>query len=232
MFLKYNFYLHALFFVMIVIIALEVNKMSIGEKIKKLRLQKGIKQEELAKKLNISRQSISHYETGRAIPSIDVLKLLADYFGVTVDYFLTDKPGQSEVEFVDVEFKTVPLYSAPVSAGNGAFPDDIYVIGEVTAISKDVDFAVRVVGDSMQPVAPDGSVLFVKKQPHAFNGDMIVCTYDGWIYVKWYIKEDNKVMLLSENPVYLPIIVEPDDRFIIHGVVKEIMSKPPKKVLK
>jgi repressor LexA len=206
--------------------------MNVGEKIKILRQQKGISQARLAKDLNVAQQTISHYETGRVEPSLEMLKTLADYFGVSLDYFFSDHPGQSEVEFVDVEFKTVPLYSAPVSAGNGAFPDDIYVIGEVTAISKDVDFAVRVVGDSMQPVAPDGSVLFVKKQPHAFNGDMIVCTYDGWIYVKWYIKEDNKVMLLSENPVYLPIIVEPDDRFIIHGVVKEIMSKPPKKVLK
>lgn len=232
MFLKYNFYLHALFFVMIVIIALEVNKMSIGEKIKKLRLQKGIKQEELAKKLNISRQSISHYETGRAIPSIDVLKLLADYFGVTVDYFLTDKPGQSEVEFVDVKFKNVPLYSAPVSAGNGAFPDAIFVIGEVRAISDNIDFAVKVVGDSMEPVAPEGSILFVKKQNHAFNGDMIVCTYDGWVYVKWFIKDDDKIMLLSENPTYRPIIVEPDDRFIVHGIVKEIMIQTPKKVVK
>ncbi|WP_184618662.1 LexA family protein [Thermosipho japonicus] len=206
--------------------------MDVGEKIKILRQQKGISQARLAKDLNVAQQTISHYETGRVEPSLEMLKTLADYFGVSLDYFFSERPGQSEVEFVDVEFKTVPLYSAPVSAGNGAFPDDIYVIGEVTAISKDVDFAVRVVGDSMQPVAPDGSVLFVKKQPHAFNGDMIVCTYDGWIYVKWYIKEDDKVMLLSENPVYLPIIVEPDDRFIIHGVVKEIMSKPPKKVLK
>ncbi|EKF49502.1 putative prophage repressor [Thermosipho africanus H17ap60334] len=206
--------------------------MNIGEKIKFLRLQKGLTQEQLGKVINVGQRTISAYESGKATPSVEVLKALADFFEVPIDYFFSDHPGQSEVEFVDVEFKTVPLYSAPVSAGNGAFPDDIYVIGEVTAISKDVDFAVRVVGDSMQPVAPDGSVLFVKKQPHAFNGDMIVCTYDGWIYVKWYIKEDNKVMLLSENPVYLPIIVEPDDRFIIHGVVKEIMSKPPKKVLK
>ncbi|WP_126992222.1 LexA family protein [Thermosipho globiformans] len=206
--------------------------MNIGEKIKLLRQQKGLKQEELAKVLNISRKSISHYETGRVLPPIDILKAIADYFGVSVDYFFSEHSGKNEVEFVDVDFKTVPLYSAPASAGNGAFPDEIYVIGEVKAISKDVDFAVRVVGDSMEPVAPDGSVLFVKKQPHAFNGDMIVCTYDGWIYVKWYVKEDDKVMLLSENPVYRPIIVEPDDRFIIHGVVKEIMSKPPKKVLK
>ena len=206
--------------------------MTIGEKIKFLRQQKNITQVQLAKDLNLSQQAISHYETGRAIPSIDVLKVLADYFGVTVDYFLTDKPGQSEVDFVDVKFKTVPLYSAPVSAGNGVFPDEVYIVGEVKAISDNVDYAVKVVGDSMEPVAPKGSILFVKKQEFAFNGDMIVCTYDGWVYVKWYIKKDDKIMLLSENQSYSPIIVEPDDRFIIHGVVKDIMIQSPKKVVK
>ena len=206
--------------------------MTIGEKIKFLRQQKGVTQVQLAKDLNISQQAISHYENGRAIPSIDVLKLLADYFGVTVDYFLSDKPGQSEVEFVDVKFKTVPLYSAPVSAGNGVFPDEVFIIGEVRAISDNVDFAVKVVGDSMEPVAPEGSILFVKKQNYAFNGDMIVCTYDGWVYVKWFIKKDDKIMLLSENQSYSPIVVEPDDRFIVHGIVKEIMIQTPKKIVK
>ena len=162
--------------------------MNIGKKIKQLRTLKGIKQEELAKAINVSQKTISHYETGRVIPPVDVLKSLADYFGVTVDYFLTDKPGQPEVDFVDVKFKTVPLYSAPVSAGNGVFPDEVYIVGEVKAISDNVDYAVKVVGDSMEPVAPEGSILFVKKQNYAFNGDMIVCTYDGWVYVKWYIK--------------------------------------------
>ena len=39
-------------------------------------------------------------------------------------------------------------------------------------------------------------------------------------------------MLLSENQSYSPIIVEPDDRFIIHGVVKDIMIQSPKKIVK
>ena len=206
--------------------------MGIGEKIKFLRQQRGVKQEELAKAINVSRKSISHYETNRVIPPLEIIKAIADYFGVTVDYFLSDKPGQSEVEFVDVKFKTVPLYSAPVSAGNGVFPDEVFIIGEVRAISDNVDFAVKVVGDSMEPVAPEGSILFVKKQNYAFNGDMIVCTYDGWVYVKWFIKDDDKIMLLSENPTYRPIVVEPDDRFIVHGIVKEIMIQTPKKIVK
>ncbi|ABR31326.1 repressor [Thermosipho melanesiensis] len=206
--------------------------MNIGEKIKFLRLQKGLTQEQLGNIINVGQRTISAYESGKATPSVEVLKSLADYFDVAVDYFLSDKPGQTEVEFVDIKFKKVPLYSAPVSAGNGAFPNDIYVLGEINAINHDVDFAVKVVGNSMEPIAPDGSVLFVKKQNYAFNGDMIVCTYDGWIYVKWYVKQNDKILLLSENPTYTPIVVEPKDRFIIHGVVQEVMLQKPKKVVK
>ena len=61
---------------------------------------------------------------------------------------------------------------------------------------------------------------------------MIICIYDGWVYVKWYIKRDNKIILLSENPIYSPIIVEPDNRFIIHGVVQDVMLQKPKKIVK
>jgi len=42
----------------------------IGEKIKLLRVEKGIKQEELAKALHVSQKAISHYETGRVTPPL------------------------------------------------------------------------------------------------------------------------------------------------------------------
>ena len=144
--------------------------MKIGEKIRFLRIQEGLTQEELGKIINIGQRTISAYESGKATPSVEVLKALADCFNVTVDYFLSDKPGKSEIEFIAVKFKTVPLYSAPVSAGNGIFPNEIYVIGEVKAISDNVDYAVKVVGDSMEPVAPEGAILFVKKQGTLLTG--------------------------------------------------------------
>ena len=45
---------------------------------------------ELAEKLNVSRQAISRWEVGAAVPSTDNLKVLGDLYGVSVDYLLDD----------------------------------------------------------------------------------------------------------------------------------------------
>ena len=50
-----------------------------------LRKLNHLSQEELAEKLNISRQTLSKYETGESIPDIEKCKAIADTFGVTLD---------------------------------------------------------------------------------------------------------------------------------------------------
>ncbi|HJB00416.1 MAG TPA: helix-turn-helix domain-containing protein [Candidatus Mediterraneibacter merdavium] len=57
----------------------------LGENIKRLRRQRGIKQAVLASALNIGRQTISAYERGITLPDIFVLIQIADYFEVTLD---------------------------------------------------------------------------------------------------------------------------------------------------
>ena len=54
-------------------------------RIEELRKAKGIRQEELAKALGVSRQTISSLENGRYNPSILLAMKLARYFGVTVE---------------------------------------------------------------------------------------------------------------------------------------------------
>ena len=65
--------------------------MSLAEKLVYLRKQKGLTQMELAERLNVSRQAISRWEVGAAIPSTDNLKFLGDIYEVPVDYFLNDE---------------------------------------------------------------------------------------------------------------------------------------------
>lgn len=60
----------------------------IGEKISLLREQKNMTQEQLGKLVNLSQQTIDHYEKGRARPSIDTVSLFADIFSVSTDYLL------------------------------------------------------------------------------------------------------------------------------------------------
>ncbi len=60
--------------------------MNIGEKIKELRLEKGITQAELAEAIGIDKSTIAKYETDDREPKVYILCKIADYFGVTLDY--------------------------------------------------------------------------------------------------------------------------------------------------
>lgn len=65
--------------------------MNFKENLKKLRKEKNISQEQLAEKLNISRQAISKWESGKAYPDIDNLILLRDIFNVSLDELMVNE---------------------------------------------------------------------------------------------------------------------------------------------
>lgn len=58
------------------------------EVIKKLRLDKGLTQREVADIINIRQASYSKYETGDSQPKIETIIFLADFYGVSTDYLL------------------------------------------------------------------------------------------------------------------------------------------------
>ena len=62
--------------------------MSFGNRLRKLRKENKMKQEELAKEFNTSKTAISNYENNYRKPNMDLINDLADYFGVSVDYLL------------------------------------------------------------------------------------------------------------------------------------------------
>ncbi|WMT29961.1 helix-turn-helix transcriptional regulator [Bacillus aerius] len=63
----------------------------LGKRITSLRKQAGLTQEELAKKLNVSRSALSQYELGTRDPNYELLIKIANFFEVTTDYLLTGK---------------------------------------------------------------------------------------------------------------------------------------------
>ena len=68
---------------------------SIGKRICALRKAKGMKQEELAQRLDISGQAVSKWENDQTYPDISMLPRLAEIFGTTTDYILTGEQEQS-----------------------------------------------------------------------------------------------------------------------------------------
>ena len=60
-----------------------------NETLQKLRKNRGLTQEQLAEALFVSRTAVSKWESGRGYPSIDSLKAIAKFFGVTIDELLS-----------------------------------------------------------------------------------------------------------------------------------------------
>ena len=60
----------------------------IGQRIKDLREERGLKQIELAGKMKVSTSALSDWESGKRKPDHDSLIILADFFDVTTDYIL------------------------------------------------------------------------------------------------------------------------------------------------
>ena len=77
--------------------------MIFSEKLLTLRKAKGITQEQLAEKLDVSRQSISKWESGQSVPELENIVALSTIFDVSTDYLLKS----SEID--DLSVKTEML---------------------------------------------------------------------------------------------------------------------------
>lgn len=69
--------------------------MGFAERLRMLRQQRGLSQQELAKKLGISGSAISMYERGERTPDFELLDLICDFFNVDTDYILGKEIGST-----------------------------------------------------------------------------------------------------------------------------------------
>ena len=91
--------------------------MILADKVMTLRKKNGWSQEELAEKLNISRQSVSKWESGASLPDIDKIIALSSLFGVSTDYLLkeeleTEQPSETEDVYEAAKERAVSLEEA------------------------------------------------------------------------------------------------------------------------
>ena len=95
--------------------------MTLGEKIKEARKQCGLSQEQLAEKMSVSRSAIAKWENGLGLPNDESLKLLADYFGITIDELIPNKSNEeilvSKNKTIDQQKKVIIGFAAGCAIG-------------------------------------------------------------------------------------------------------------------
>ena len=90
--------------------------MILADKIIRLRKKNGWSQEELADKMNVSRQAVSKWESAQSIPDLEKILQLGTLFGVTTDYLLKDDIEDEEFtnESSDAAVKKINIEEANI----------------------------------------------------------------------------------------------------------------------
>ena len=113
--------------------------MTVGEKLLDLRKKKGLSQEEVANLLNVSRQTISKWETGESKPDFDKIVPICNLYEISTNYLLTDEV----IEEKQVEEKSVKNNS---SAKNIAIAVSLYISSIVFIILFAAVFNLPIIG--------------------------------------------------------------------------------------
>ena len=94
-------------------------QMILADKLIRLRKRMGMTQEELAEKMNVSRQAVSKWEAAQTTPDLERILQLSKLFGVTTDYLLKDEIEDEEVtkNYSDSSFKKLSLADANAFIG-------------------------------------------------------------------------------------------------------------------
>ncbi len=93
----------------------------VGDKIKNLRISQNKSQTDIAKDLNVSPQNISNWERNTSIPKLSELIKIANYFGVSTDYFLKE---QNEIKTKEEKLKQV-FKETGIMKGNNLTDEEI-----------------------------------------------------------------------------------------------------------
>lgn len=194
--------------------------MSLGERIKYLREELNLTQEDLGKILNVSKPTISRYEANLNEPNSDTLIKISKYFNVSIDYLfgVNHKQNKKLIPILGTIRAGIPILAEENWEGQIDVPNDIKG-----------DFALKITGDSMSWVGiSEGDYAIFENSDIASHGDIVaagVCDGDWYATLKFFINEKGKQLLRAANPNYEDIPLTQNHRII--GILVDVIKHPP-----
>ncbi|MBG9548321.1 LexA family protein [Cytobacillus firmus] len=186
-----------------------------GKKLRELRDIEGWTQEEVAKKLGVSKQTYSHYENEKRKPGLKTIRKLAEVYQVNID----DIFAEHEHDF----FTSLPIVGS-ISCGDGVMAyEDIEGYEDIpnSWIKGAEHFLLRAKGDSMVNARiEDGDLLLIRKQETFENGEIMAVLVDNEAVLKRIYRADGVIILQSENTKYPPRLITNASDIRIIGKLK------------
>lgn len=185
----------------------------------------------VSKSTGISASTFTDWKNGRSVPKMDKIKLIADYFGVSLDYMLSGSAAADSIPAHVSGGKKVPIIGE-IRAGSPIITNETLLGYEKAEVSEaDEYFYLRVQGDSMKNIGMvEGSLVLFHKQQYADDGEIVACLVGGdSATVKRFRRAKKNIYLVPENEEYSPIKLTTDDfesgEARILGVACEIKIK-------
>jgi transcriptional regulator with XRE-family HTH domain len=216
-----------------------------GLNLKHLRKIKGFTQEEFAGKLGIKRSLLGAYEEERAEPRIEILEIIADTFGLTLDDLLRNDISQAGQNYLHKRRQSKMAYEqrnaihfVPIKAAAGYLAGyaDTEFIDELNTFTLPMVGggnyrAFEIIGDSMLPT-PSGSIIVAEKVDglNDVKNDaayIVVSRNEGIVY-KRIVKSKNekdKLSLISDNPQFKPYQINAADVLELwqaHSIISKV----------
>ena len=192
--------------------------MNIGKRIKLKRKEMRVTLEEMAQEVQVSRQTLSRYETGiiQNIPS-DKIEIIAKILNTTPAYLMgwDESPNPSAWErYPDSGIMPPPNMVKKPLIGTIACGTPILAVENILGV-YDVpdhikcDFILQCTGDSMIGAhIANGSYVYIREQPMVEQGEIGAVLIDGEATLKrvYYDKSNNILTLNEENPKSPPLV--------------------------
>lgn len=199
--------------------------MSLAQNIKKLRLNMGLTQGELAEKINVTRSTVTQWETGWTQPRMGAIERMASVFNVSVsDIVSEDVPVLSgAMKAISSGESYLPLISlgrvhAGVLADEEAYEKTVNVPSNI-AKNHPSAMVLEVEGNCMNHVIPEGAHILVDPDVYPSNGSIVVAETEDYqaIMRRWY-KGSKSLMLVADSYEEFEDIIFTDDEHPIKVV--------------
>lgn len=164
----------------------------------------------LAEYLHLSPSAISRYTTGDMAPKIPTVQAIAGKYGIRPSWLMGIE-GESKYPQTEEKAKKIPIVGT-IAAGLPLLAQENIEGFEYVPENLDVDFCLRVKGDSMMNARIlDGDLVFIRKQQEVENGEIAAVLIDGDATLKRLYNINGMVILRSENPNYPEMIYTKKD---------------------
>ncbi len=211
--------------------------------------------------VSVTKTALSKWEQGQNTPSPYQFLALCEMYGIrNVDTqfkssFIPDLNEEGErkvaqyradliatgnykpIVHAKIRYIEMPVSTLAASAGTGVWLDEgDFEMKEFPedSVPAKADFALRIAGDSMEPVFSDGQYVWVQRCTELLSGEVGIFSLDGQGYIKAYSEQEpddleaytdssgtvhRQPVLISYNQKYLPIVVTQEQAFQICGRV-------------